>query len=316
MPGFGGFGGTTRTNSPDRARAKDPVRQTRNPAPTGPTGPLGPWTPPAPVENPTVKGPGGLNPTRGVETPEPARPNYESMFQQSLDRQRASIDATLRQVMGDIDQRRAQGQQIVGMQPGEVNAIYDKGQTAVGQHADSATKSLQQAGATTPTAGQQAGVEAIRGAMEASRAGALADAPYLAIGANDLFNRQAGAAQMAAQSATMDLEAQRGGYYADRAIRQEQQAEGESAQAERARLAQEEEARQAYMARAATPAGTPRWWQANALVDPVGATNQANANIDPDTIRMWRQDPRAWQSAKDMLGPAMVSFLRFQYGLR
>lgn len=304
----------------------------------GPMGPLGPQSPNGlfspPQGKPAAPGAskaqlqaaydafhqgGASGATAGV-----ARPDYDAMFRASLDRQRAGIDASLRSVMGDIDTRRAQASQVVGMLPGEVNKVYDQGQGAVNAQAAAATKSLQQAGASAPTAGQQAGVDAIRMAMEQSRAGGLADQPYLTIGTNDLFNRQAGAANAAAQGARNDLDLRLADYYGQNAQQDRQfdmdkrmarfqaNLSGDAGAAKR-----DEELRQAILARAATPAGTARWWQANALVDPTGAEKMSqNFNMDPKTLKTWQKDPEAWQAAKDRLTPSLVSFLRFQYGLK
>lgn len=300
--------------------------------PAGPQGPNGLYTPPTAGAQP---GPGSGKPGPNAmqlqaaydafhpQAPAaaPAAPDYSAMFQESLNRQRGQIDATLRQVLGDVDVRRAQAAQVVAMQPGEVNKNYDQGQKAVGAQADAATKSLAQAGATAPTAGQQAGVDTIRAAMEASRANALGDQPYLTMGTNDLFNRQAGAAHAAAQGAYNDIESQRTGFYAQQAgaqlARQAEKEDGESATAERFRLQQAEEQRGLLQARSATRAGTPRWWEANAMADPEGAQKMSeNFNIDPSKVQTWKKDPKAWAAVKANLTPALVSFLRFQYGLK
>lgn len=290
------------------------------PLPPGSMGPLGPQGPvkPGPSAAQLQQAWNAFHPQAAPAAPQTGAQtaqSYEQMFQQSLNNQRASIDATLKQVMGDIDTRRAQGQQVLGLMPGEVNTIYNQGGAQVNANVAGAQKSLAQAGAATPTGAQEAGVQAIRAAMEMSRSQALGDQPYLQIGMADLFNRQAGAAQMAAQQARNDIEAQRASYFANQAA-SGQQANNNLMQ--RFLLQQQADQQAALVNRASFPAGSARWWEANAAVNPEGTTRFAqNFNLNPDTLAEWRKKgSKSWQQAQQILDPSLIAFLRFQYGLK
>lgn len=257
---------------------------------------------------------------------------YDAQFRAAMNAQRAQIDAQLRSAMTDINARRQQGAQIVAMQPSEVNAIYAASNPAIDKSVAAAKTDLKTAGASAPTAAQNAGLDAIKAGIEAAHASALADKPYLEIGANDLFNRQAGTAGALAQDARNNIAGQEAQYAAQRSVAetsnksnladqialQNNQFQNQLKMAMLQSGSKQQQAQsEAQTLMASQPVGTAKWWQAYSAYNPEGAS-RLQSGFDPHkgSVDRWKKDPNLWNSAKAYLSPTMRAFLAAQYGLK
>lgn len=248
---------------------------------------------------------------------------YDTMFRNSIEQQRQSIDAHLRSAMTDINGRRAAGQQIVGLMPGEINKLYDSANPAIDKSVNAAKTDMAAAGASAPGAAQNAGVDAIKGAIEGERANSLANQPYMNLGNNEMFNRQAGQANAIAQDQQGQLDNQMAQYYGQQATANQSQ-DNQLAQQEqlamfnanlKTQMAQGEQQQAAQAAQASLPQGTKKWYAMYAQGNPQAASNLQNANIDPKNVQMWKDHPDIWKQSKQLMDPVLVGFLRTNYGL-
>lgn len=248
---------------------------------------------------------------------------YDTMFRNSIAQQRQSIDAHLRSAMTDISGRRAAGQQIVSLMPGEINKLYDSANPAIDKSVNAAKTDMAAAGASAPGAAQNAGVDAIKAAIEGERANSLANQPYMNIGNNEMFNRQAGQANAIAQDQQGQLDNQMAQYYGQQATANQSQ-DNQLAQQEqlalfnanlKSQMAQGEQQQAAQAAQASLPQGTKKWYAMYAQGNPQAASNLQNANIDPKNVQMWKDHPDIWKQSKQLMDPVLVGFLRTNYGL-
>lgn len=187
---------------------------------TGPVGPLGPQGPGIwnslrrqTQQYAKPKPAGGLLANAGEG---PGGGSYADAFNASLARSRSGIEQQFQSALQDISQREGLANQAVGLLPGQVQGVYDRGDANLTQ-AQGALDSAQQAANLTsyaPASAQMAPILAARGQDLAAR---QADVPLLQLGTQQAFSQQRGSLNQARLGAMGDLDSEERSFTAQRA---------------------------------------------------------------------------------------------------
>lgn len=153
----------------------------------------------------------------------PGGGSYDDQFKQSLLKSRAAIDQQFQSALSDISQREGSANQALGLLPGQVQGVYDRGNANLAQAQGTLDTAQKATGLQSfaPAAAQMAPISAAIGQDLAAR---QADVPLLKLGSAQVFTQQRGALGQARLGAQDQLDSEERGYAADRAKSQDEQA--------------------------------------------------------------------------------------------